>query len=205
MNTEQLIEEAEKWEPNKKINWSQLGSKYGLTTANRGQVIKEFLAEKGIPTACTAERTNRAPRRSKKKLTGGHMSFPMYQPVAVQKKKVSMKIESGEIHTGVEIVPTSYSADKASCSIIQQTTHITARKVPLISIRKKLLIKHEHQRLVRQYTDEQFENLSEEELRLRLKKVHEPSDCYSSIDQLRSACKRVFRTRHLKLSFSEHH
>ena len=37
------------------MNWSQLGTKYGLDTPNRGQIIKKFLAEEGIAVAQTAE------------------------------------------------------------------------------------------------------------------------------------------------------
>ena len=202
MNTEELLTEARSWEPAKKNIWSQLGSKYGLTTANRGQVIKEYLAEQDISPAQADERTSRAPRRSKKKLPGGQVSFPMYRPVAIQKDKVSQKMNSGEIQSGVDVVPTSFStylADKTSGSIVQQTTNITARKIPLIDIRRKLLLKHESQGFIRQMTDEQLDSLSEEELRSKLKQLHEPTDCYSTHDHLKDACKRVYRIRQLKM------
>jgi Ni/Co efflux regulator RcnB len=58
-----LMNEAKTWEDGQSINWSQLGTKYGLDQPNRGQVIKEFLAEQGITAAQTTERSSRAPRR----------------------------------------------------------------------------------------------------------------------------------------------
>ena len=42
-----------------------------LEQPNRGQMIKEFLAEQGIAAARTTERSSRAPRQSKKRLSGG--------------------------------------------------------------------------------------------------------------------------------------
>ena len=71
IDTTKLLEEAQSWDPNIRINWTELGTKYGLTIANRGQVIKEFLSQHDIPAACTQQRPNRAPRQSKKKLPGG--------------------------------------------------------------------------------------------------------------------------------------
>ena len=82
IDTTKLLKEAQSWDPNSRINWTELGTKYGLTIANRGQVIKEFLSQHGIPAAC---RLNRTPRRSKKKLPG---SFPMHQPVCKQNRKL---------------------------------------------------------------------------------------------------------------------
>ena len=43
INADQLLREASTWSPTERINWSKLGEMYGLTTPNRGQVIKEFL------------------------------------------------------------------------------------------------------------------------------------------------------------------
>lgn len=65
IDKEQLMEEAHTWQPDQQVNWSQLGLRYGLNMANRGQVIKEYLAEQGIPAAQIKQR-RRAQRRSKK-------------------------------------------------------------------------------------------------------------------------------------------
>ena len=74
INKESLLQEARTWEADQSINWSQLGTKYGLQTANRGQVIKEFLADQGIEAAQANQRPHRASRRSKKRL-GANISF----------------------------------------------------------------------------------------------------------------------------------
>lgn len=78
INTEELIQEASTWSPTETINWSQLGTKYGLTTPNQGQVIKEFLQEHNIPAASVAQRATQTTRRPKKKFKSGKTSFPMY-------------------------------------------------------------------------------------------------------------------------------
>jgi len=91
VDTHALLEEAETWLPNQKINWSALATKYGLSTPNRGQTVKEFLAQKGIPAAMKFERPRRQPRRAKAKLSGGRISTPMFKPAKVQKHHVNEK------------------------------------------------------------------------------------------------------------------
>ena len=95
MDTE-LLAEADTWSPSKAINWSKLGSRYSLTTPNRGQVIKEFLKEQNIPAAKVAQKTARAPRRAKKRLRGGRTSFPMIGPVSRYRQRIRAQIASGK-------------------------------------------------------------------------------------------------------------
>ncbi len=49
IDTDQLIDEARGWSDGIIINWTDLGTKYGLTASNRGQVIKEYLANYNVP------------------------------------------------------------------------------------------------------------------------------------------------------------
>jgi len=91
VDTHALLEEAETLLPNPKINWLALATKYGLSTPNRGQTVKEFLAQKGIPAAMKFERPRRQPRRAKAKLSGGRISTPMFKPAKVQKHHVNEK------------------------------------------------------------------------------------------------------------------
>ena len=102
-----LLEETKCWTEEKKVNWTQLETKYGLMAANGGQQVKEILAEHGVQAACTTERASRTPRRCKKRLPGGTFSFPMSKHVKYH-KKVSDKIQSGKLDIGEEVVPTSY-------------------------------------------------------------------------------------------------
>lgn len=109
INKESLLQEARTWEAGQSINWSQLGTKYGLQTANRGQVIKEFLADQGIEAAQANQRPHRASRRSKKRL-GVNISFPIMSPVQKVKETVTERINSGEINIGEEVVRSSYTS-----------------------------------------------------------------------------------------------
>ena len=100
--------------------------------------MKEVLAEHGVPAACRTERPNRTPRRCKKRLPGGKISFPMSKPVKYHKEKVSEKIQSGELDIGEEVVQTSYVQLKVDENgITEHIQPISARQIPLLSIRKK--------------------------------------------------------------------
>ena len=136
IDKDQLPQEAQSWAPNQSVNWAQLGRRYGLTTPNSGQVIKEYLAEQGITAACEYQRTQRAQRRPKKQLPGGKVSFPMYQPVNTLKQRVQGKINSGEICTGEGIATTTIPRYIAQDG--QEMIEVNARKIRLTEIRKRL-------------------------------------------------------------------
>ena len=70
IDKEQLLEEARLWGALEKVNWSELGTKYGVKGVNRGENIKEFLA--GYETEATKQqqRKYRALRRAKKRVQG---------------------------------------------------------------------------------------------------------------------------------------
>ena len=74
IDKEELLAEARLWRPDEKVNWSELGAKYGIEGANRGQVIKEFLADHEIEVANQQQRKNRATRRAKKRVKGSRLS-----------------------------------------------------------------------------------------------------------------------------------
>ncbi len=52
IDKDQLLQEARSWQPDEKVNWTHLGRRYGLSSPNCGQVLKEYLAEQGIQAAC---------------------------------------------------------------------------------------------------------------------------------------------------------
>ena len=68
---EQLLTEAK--------TWTKLGTDMQLTCAKRGQVVKEFLAENGIPAAL---KKRKVVRPSKLKLPGGEVSFPVHTTIS---------------------------------------------------------------------------------------------------------------------------
>ena len=172
INIGELLEEARSWEEDEKVNWTQLATKYGLTA---GQEVKELLAEQGIPAACRTERPNRTPRRCKKRLQGGKISFPMPKPVTHHKKIVSEKIKSGELDIGEEAVQTRYVQFKVqenSQAIAEHVQSISARQIPLLSIRKKLLEKHESLGIMRDTSDAYFDFLTEQDIQKRLQDLN---------------------------------
>ena len=140
---DQLLQEARLWQPNEQVNWSQLGLRYGRSEPNRGQVIKEYLAEQGIQVAQNNQRKRRAPLRSKKRLRGGKVTFPMYSPVQKLQKKVSEMIESGDIPIGQEVVQTAFLRYTVQEELTLENTEVYAHKIPLLEIRKRLLNQHE--------------------------------------------------------------
>jgi len=101
---ERLLEEARAWSPSEKVNWSHLASKYGLTSPSKGQMVKEFMQEQGIPAALISQTPARAPRRSRKKIQGGRISIPMHCPLPLQRQKLLDQMASGEISIGEKAV-----------------------------------------------------------------------------------------------------
>ncbi len=106
IDTQGLHTEATTWTPNQAVNWSKLGTKYGLTVPNRGQIIKEYLQGLEIPAAMTPSTSYTPHRRARSKFTGGRVSFPIPRPARKERKKVKLRIESGEINTGEPILST---------------------------------------------------------------------------------------------------
>ena len=120
-------------------------------------------------------------------------SFPMFPPVTHERQKVSELIEKKAIDIGEEVVPSSYqnyTVNSCTQRVQENTVHFSARKVSLISIRKKLLEKHESLGIVRNSSDDYFENLSPGDFANLSKKLS-----VSSMHELKEVC----RTRHIKM------
>ena len=159
---ERLLEEAKGWSPFEKVNWSQVTSRYGLTSPNKGQIVKEFLEEQGIPAASTSQTPMRAPHRSKKKVQGGRLSIPMHRPLPLQRQNLQEKMASGKVSIGQEAVKstyTQYALDPVNLTIVEKNKDVFARKIPFLCIREKLLRQHEELGLIRIYPEEYFEKL----------------------------------------------
>ena len=91
----------------------------------------------------------------------------MYPTVKHGRKKLLERINKGEIAIGKEVVPSSYqnfAVNSHTHNIQENTVHISARKVSLLDIRKKLLQKHESLGIIRDKRDEYFNNLSSEDM-----------------------------------------
>jgi len=179
---------ANEWNEDHKVNWSALATRYGLSTSNRGQIIKEFLAENGIPAALVSQRTTRAPRRSKKKLRGGRTSVPMPLPASKEKEKLKQRIDQGEFMLGQEVVEREYTQFSVTpeSELVTKNRTVTARKIPLRDIREKCLRKHETLGLLR--VKENFTNLTREEVEVKLSQIGEKFEDKESDEDL---CKKL--------------
>lgn len=160
-----LLAEASQWSEEKEVNWTELANCYGVTGGNRGQIVKEFLAQKGIPVAMTKQR--QLVRKAKLKLPGGEISYPSRLTVSAQKTELQRKIDNGEILIG-EILPPvqfiKFSLDKATKSIVETPVTVEGRKVPLYNIRTKVLKYHEKLGLMRITDQAQITQFTSEKL-----------------------------------------
>ena len=202
INTEELLQEARMWIPEEQVNWSQLATKYGLTTSNRGQVIKEFLQEQNIPAASVVQRASITLRRPKKKFKSGRTSLPMHKPVTYQKQKIAEKIQKGELTLGDEVVASEYShyrIDPDTNTIVEEKGRACARRIPFLQIRKNLLQKHEELGVVRNQPDTYFDTLDTEEVRRKLHELHEPIGSSDTEHELRERLKQISRQRFFKV------
>jgi len=81
----------------------------------------------------------------------------MYSPVQKLQKKVSERIESGDIPIGQEVVQTAfprYTVQQGELTL--ENTELYARKIPLLEIRKRLLNQHEELGILRQNSMQPF-------------------------------------------------
>ena len=119
--------------------------------------------------------------------------FPMFPTVKNERQNISNRIDNGEINIGEEVVSSSYqnyTVNSQTLQVQENIVHFTARKISLISIRKKLLRRHESLGIVRYSGDECFDNLSANEIYLLATKFNAHSLC---------ELKRTCRTRYIKM------
>ena len=92
----------------------------------------------------------------------------MHRPVSHYRQRIQAQIASGKIRVGEEVAKTytRYSVDKSNPTLAIEGS---ARKIPLLEIREKLLKKHQEMKLIRDQADEHFDALSAEEIKSRLK------------------------------------
>ena len=199
---ERLLNEAKGWSPSEKVNWSQVACRYGLTSPNKGQIVKEFMEEQGIPAASISQTPTRAPRRSKKKVQGGRLSIPMHRPLPLQRQNLQKKIASGKVSIGEEAVKstyTQYTLDPVNLTVVEKNKDVFARKIPFLCIREKLLRQHEELGLIRIHPDVYFENLQTTEIQARLQELGEPYTPDEATETLRAKLKSLNRQRFFKV------
>ncbi len=201
VDTEKLLQEARAWPPAEKVNWSELAKRYGQTTCNGGQLIKGFLCDHNIPAASISQRNTRAPRRPRKKLRRSRVSFPMHRTLNFHRQTLNQRVTSGELVVGEEVVPSSYtrfSVDSNNLTIREESKQFSARKIPVLTIREKLLQKHEELGLLRNLSDEHLTSLTRDALQTRLQELHEAFQPEDTVEHLRNSLTSISRQRHLK-------
>ena len=167
-----LLQEASTWPSDKEVNWSDLEMRYNLTCLNRGQVIKEFLAENGIPAAKPKE--GHRVRRKKMRLCGGEISQPTHGTIHYQKSVLQQKLERGDYCMGELIAPTDfvvYRVNKGDITERMQT--VCGRLIPLYDIRQRLLTNHSEMGILR-INSTNPKSLSSDELRefISMRPIH---------------------------------
>ncbi|VDI63951.1 Hypothetical predicted protein [Mytilus galloprovincialis] len=159
------------------INWSLLARKYdiksknGTTPKNAGQVLKENIK----------------------------ISLPTKRPAKNLKTDIKRKVSSGELYIGVPVAPKSIVKTKITDAgtLNQEKEQIYGRKIPMQHIRKSALEHQIQSGTLRFFTDEEYINISDQELRSRFLRIQEsiPENRENAISFLKS----LERTRSIKL------
>lgn len=108
---------------------------------------------------------------------------------------------SGRRNTTIrEVVQTTYPKYAThQGKLKQEIVEITARKIPLLDIREKLLKRHEQLGIMRSDPDDYFATLPEEAVKARLTELHETIDPNLGVEDLRQQLKIVSRHRFIKV------
>ncbi|VDI34881.1 Hypothetical predicted protein [Mytilus galloprovincialis] len=187
------------------INWSLLARKYdiksknGTTPKNAGQVLKEYAKTKN-PNLTQHLRLRRI-RRAKKIIIQKNIkiSLPTKRPAKNLKTDIKRKVSSGELYIGVPVAPKSIVKTKITDAgtLNQEKEQIYGRKIPMQHIRKSALEHQIQSGTLRFFTDEEYINISDQELRSRFLRIQEsiPENRENAISFLKS----LERTRSIKL------
>ena len=97
IDQEALLLEASAWPDDKEVNWSALGTKYGLTNPNCGPILEKKWYQSSNDSTTQSD--------GKMKLPGEEISQLQHKPVAYQKAQVTEKIKEGEYCMGTRIAP----------------------------------------------------------------------------------------------------
>ena len=99
-----------------KINWSALARKYGVTFSNSnselkngGQVLKEYLRDKGIDVKRFDTVHTPRIRRKRKRCIGCEISIPITPSVKEVNVAIAQKIKDGVYEIGELFTPREFS------------------------------------------------------------------------------------------------
>ena len=183
------------------ITWSAIARKHNVKGRNRGQIVKVFARQSGFDVAALEgcperERTPR-PRAQKRKMLSG-VSAPCLPTVDKIKELNDTLVASGEILLGQPCAP--YTLTRCFIKdgkLEQEDVEVYGRKIPLLSLRQKLLISQE--KFMRLETNEQLQQKSRHEIITQLDKLCEHFDPTLPTEDLRESLKHLQHKRHLLL------
>lgn len=210
-NRDLFLQELKSKEPGAIINWTGLARKYNLRLQNTipqngGQVMYEFAKSNGINVFKFNKHTRvsgrdylRRIRRSIKRIGKSQISLPTPRPAKKLKLDIKTMIQSGDINIGHQVVPKTFVKQVISDDGTMDTTsqEIYGRKIPLEDIRDKEIERFYDAGIIRAFTDDEYNNMSIEEVRERFTRIGEscPSTLETAVEKLR----QLERTRHLKM------
>ena len=194
---EKAITDLREWPNGSVINWSDFARQHGIPGRNGGQVAKEFAKVNGIDVFSLDQRASNTRLRARKlRMPGGSVSIPAHSTEQQVQEDVSQMITDGTLTLGEPCHPhTLVRYTTTGGTLKRQEVIAYGRKIPLTTIREKLLNKQE--RLMHLHTDEEIEKMDKKDL-LQFFKNHKITlPCVLTEDSLRKKLSQVERTRTL--------
>ena len=172
-------------------------------------IIKEFLEREDVNlNRFAAYRKNCDPviRRSLKRMYGGETTIPVPCPNTELREKIHTKLEAGEYKLGSIICPIEYKkfVINDSGEIEEQIFVVSGRQITLRDIREDALREHERMGIIRNHSDEKYDNMTPNEIIKRLEDLGE-YDVNEDLTvlELTEKLRRYERTRHM-IMWSDH-
>ena len=129
-------------------------------------------------------------------MRGGEINCPVLPTCEAVKNKWDQMIEEGQLSIGIPCVPYNVtSVTTCNGRLVENETQVYGRKMPLTSLRIKLLLQLE--KWMRLPSDKELEQMSRTTIVNLFKEVGIKADANDSDDQLRKKIKLATRTRHL--------
>ena len=173
-----------------------------------GTVGKEFLQSKGVGLTTFSTYHNNSPAYRRRLLwgMGGKITFSVARTNSELNNKINEKIESGVFMLGEHIVPKWFKKlviDKAgNISTVEFIVH--GRKIPLETLRKRMIEHQEKQGVFRIKSNEEYNEMAPPDISRRLEELCERKVASSTSSNFkRDYLKRIERTRHL-LAWGDH-
>ena len=194
---EKAATDLREWPIGTAINWSHFAKEHGIPGKNGGQVAKEFAKENGIDVFALDQRSaNTRVRARKLRMPGGSVSIPAHSTIQEIQEDIGQMLEHGTLTLGEPCHPHKLVRYTTSGGVlIQREVMAYGRKIPLMTIREKILKKHE--RLMHLHTDEQIEKMEKNELLQFFENHQVQLPCVVTEDSLRKRLSQLERTRSL--------